>query len=138
MFEHHHQPLLSRPAFLRRLARHALFALAMIAGSLLVGTLGYKLLAGLGWVDSIENAAMILGGMGPVAELKSDAAKLFAAPVGKEVADAAMQVLGGCGYCDEYKIERFYRDAKLLEIGGGTLESHQKNITKDLTKQVCG
>ena len=64
----------------------------------------------------------------------SDAAKLFAAPVGKEVADNAMQVLGGWGYCDEFKVERFLRDAKLLEIGGGTLESHQKNITRDLTE----
>ncbi len=65
--------------------------------------------------------------------LGSDAAKLFAAPVGKEVADNAMQVLGGYGYCDEYKVERLLRDAKLLEIGGGTLESHQKNITRELT-----
>jgi len=64
----------------------------------------------------------------------TDAAKLFAAPVGKEVADNAMQVLGGWGYCTEYKVERFLRDAKLLEIGGGTLESHQKNITKELMK----
>ena len=64
----------------------------------------------------------------------SDAAKLFAAPVGKQVADAAMQVLGGYGYCTEYKVERLLRDAKLLEIGGGTLESHQKNITRDLTR----
>ena len=70
--------------------------------------------------------------------LGTDASKLFAAPVGKEVADAAMQVLGGWGYCDEYKIERFYRDAKLLEIGGGTLESHQKNITKELAKLAGG
>ncbi len=70
--------------------------------------------------------------------LGTDASKLFAAPVGKEVADAAMQVLGGWGYCDEYKIERFYRDAKLLEIGGGTLESHQKNITKELARLVSG
>ncbi|HJN77008.1 MAG TPA: acyl-CoA dehydrogenase family protein [Myxococcota bacterium] len=69
--------------------------------------------------------------------LGSDAAKLFAAPVGKEVADAAMQVLGGSGYCREYPIERLLRDAKLLEIGGGTLESHQKNITKDITQVVC-
>jgi isovaleryl-CoA dehydrogenase len=66
--------------------------------------------------------------------LGSDAAKLFAAPVGKEVADHAMQVLGGWGYCDEFKVERFLRDAKLLEIGGGTLESHQKNLTRDLTE----
>ena len=64
--------------------------------------------------------------------LGSDAAKLFAAPVGKMVADAAMQVMGGSGYCREYPVERLFRDAKLLEIGGGTLESHQKNITKDL------
>ena len=68
--------------------------------------------------------------------LGTDAAKLFAAPVGKEVADNAMQVLGGWGYCDEYKVERFLRDAKLIEIGGGTLESHQKNITKDLVRQL--
>jgi isovaleryl-CoA dehydrogenase len=66
--------------------------------------------------------------------LGTDAAKLFAAPVGKEVADNAMQVLGGWGYCTEYKVERFLRDAKLLEIGGGTLESHQKNMTKELMR----
>lgn len=68
--------------------------------------------------------------------LGSDAAKLFAAPVGKKVADYAMQVLGGAGYCVEYQVERLYRDAKLLEIGGGTIESHQKNITKDLTRSL--
>ncbi len=68
--------------------------------------------------------------------LGSDAAKLFAAPVGKMVADHAMQVLGGWGYCSEYKVERFFRDAKLLEIGGGTLEAHQKNITKELLRQI--
>lgn len=68
--------------------------------------------------------------------LGTDAIKLFAAPVGKEVADNAMQVLGGWGYCTEYKVERFLRDAKLLEIGGGTLESHQKNITKELMMRV--
>ncbi len=67
----------------------------------------------------------------------SDAAKLFAAPVGKRVADNAMQVLGGAGYCNEYPVERLFRDAKLLEIGGGTLESHQKNLTKDLTRLYC-
>ncbi|MDI3288969.1 acyl-CoA dehydrogenase family protein [Polyangium sp. 15x6] len=66
----------------------------------------------------------------------TDAAKLFAAPVAKEVADNAMQVLGGWGYCNEYKVERFLRDAKLLEIGGGTLESHQKNLTKELLRKV--
>jgi len=66
--------------------------------------------------------------------LGTDAAKLFVAPVAKRIADAAVQVLGGYGYSSEYKVERFLRDAKLNEIGGGTLESHQKNITRDLTK----
>jgi isovaleryl-CoA dehydrogenase len=66
----------------------------------------------------------------------TDAAKLFAAPVGKQVADNAVQVLGGYGYCQEYKVERLLRDAKLLEIGGGTIESHQKNLTKDLTRAL--
>ena len=37
------------------------------------------------------------------------------------------------GYVGEYVVERLWRDAKLLEIGGGTIESHQKNITKDLS-----
>lgn len=68
--------------------------------------------------------------------LGSDAAKLFAAPVGKTVADWAMQAMGGLGYCREHPVERLWRDAKLIEIGGGTLEAHQKNITKDLTKRI--
>jgi isovaleryl-CoA dehydrogenase len=68
----------------------------------------------------------------------SDAAKLFAAPVGKTVADYAMQVMGGSGYCKEYPVERLWRDAKLLEIGGGTIEAHQKNLTKDLTVRMLG
>jgi len=78
----------------------------------------------------------VAAGVGPGVRNRvgTDAAKLFAAPAAKEVADAAMQVLGGWGYCTEYKVERFLRDAKLLEIGGGTLESHQKNITRELLK----
>ena len=67
----------------------------------------------------------------------SDAAKLFAAPVGKIVADYAMQVMGGSGYCREYPVERLWRDAKLIEIGGGTLEAHQKNLTKDLARMYA-
>ncbi len=67
--------------------------------------------------------------------LGTDACKLFASTAAKEVADAAMQVLGGYGYCTEFRIEQFYRDAKLIEIGGGTLEAHQKNITRDLTRR---
>ncbi len=68
------------------------------------------------------------------ARLGSDAVKLFAAPVGKMCADHAIQVMGGAGYCREFPVERLWRDAKGLEIGGGTLEAHHKNLTKDLTR----
>lgn len=67
--------------------------------------------------------------------LDSDGVKLVATTMGKNVADRAIQVLGGYGYVAEYTVERLWRDAKLLEIGGGTIEAHQKNITRDLTKQ---
>ena len=66
--------------------------------------------------------------------LGTDAVKLFASTAAKEVADAAVQVLGGWGYCAEFRVEQFLRDAKLIEIGGGTLEAHQKNIVRDLTR----
>ena len=66
--------------------------------------------------------------------LDSDGVKLVAASMAKNVADQAIQVLGGYGYVGEYTVERLWRDAKLIEIGGGTLEAHQKNITKDLSK----
>jgi isovaleryl-CoA dehydrogenase len=66
--------------------------------------------------------------------IEADAAKLFAAQVGKRAADAAIQVLGGNGYMGEYVVERLWRDAKLLEIGGGTLEAHHKNLVKDLSR----
>jgi isovaleryl-CoA dehydrogenase len=68
--------------------------------------------------------------------LGTDAVKLFASTAAKEVADAAVQVLGGYGYCAEYRVEQFLRDAKLNEIGGGTIEAHQKNIARDLAKLV--
>ncbi len=64
----------------------------------------------------------------------ADGCKLLTARVAKEIADRAIQVLGGYGYMGEYTVERLWRDAKLLEIGGGTLEAHQKNITKDLSR----
>jgi isovaleryl-CoA dehydrogenase len=64
----------------------------------------------------------------------ADAAKLVASQVGKRVADAAIQVLGGYGYMGENVVERLWRDAKLLEIGGGTIEAHHKNLAKDLTR----
>jgi isovaleryl-CoA dehydrogenase len=66
--------------------------------------------------------------------LDADAAKLLASQMAKAAADSAIQVLGGYGYMGENVVERLWRDAKLLEIGGGTLEAHHKNLTKDLCR----
>jgi isovaleryl-CoA dehydrogenase len=66
--------------------------------------------------------------------IDSDGVKLVASTMGKNVADRAIQVLGGYGYVSEYVVERLWRDSKLLEIGGGTIEAHQKNITRDLCR----
>jgi hypothetical protein len=78
MYERRSQPLLPRRQFVSRLAAHALLAGAIATASLAAGIAGYHWLEGLSWLDSFLNAAMILGGMGPVAELHTSAGKIFA------------------------------------------------------------
>ena len=78
MYERRKHPLLSKREFRRRVGRHALVALSALAVALGIGVIGYHWLAGLGWVDSLLNASMILGGMGPVDPLKTRVAKIFA------------------------------------------------------------
>ena len=53
-------------------------ALILIAVALLIGLIGYHWLARFGWIDSLLEASMILGGMGPINQLTGDAAKIFA------------------------------------------------------------
>ena len=79
MFERRHEPLISREVYLRRIARSGGMAFAAVLAALFLGVSGYHWIEGLPWVDSVLNAAMILGGMGPVAELHTTAGKLFAA-----------------------------------------------------------
>ena len=79
MFEHRHAPLASREVFARRLLRHVGFTAAIILGSLGIGIVGYRLTEGMPWIDAFLNAAMLLGGMGPVGpELRTTAGKVFA------------------------------------------------------------
>jgi hypothetical protein len=78
MYEHRRQPLLTRAEFAVRVFRHLLYGVAAVGVALGVGVFGYHFLNGLGWIDSLLNASMILGGMGPVDPLKSSAAKVFA------------------------------------------------------------
>ncbi len=78
MYEHRSQPLLPRRLYVRRFLWHGLFALAVTLVSLLLGVLGYHLTEGMTWLDSLLNASMILGGMGPVNPLVTRGGKLFA------------------------------------------------------------
>lgn len=79
MYERHAEPLLSWQQFWSRVMRHGLLVAIIVAGSLALGTLGYRVTEGMSWIDALLNASMILTGMGPVAPLTTTAAKLFAA-----------------------------------------------------------
>jgi isovaleryl-CoA dehydrogenase len=68
--------------------------------------------------------------------LDADGVKLYCGPMAKNVADRAIQLMGGYGYVGEYNVERLWRDSKLLEIGGGTNEAHHKNMVRDLSRNV--
>ena len=78
MYEPHHSPLAPRPVFLRRLARHFGVATALVLVSLAAGMFGYRWFEHLGWADAFLNAAMLLGGEGPVEAPASRAGKIFA------------------------------------------------------------
>ena len=78
-YEHRSEPLLPWRLFLlRRVGKTVAGALAVIVVSLILGMLGYRLTEGMGWLEAFLNASMILGGMGPVDTLRSNAGKLFA------------------------------------------------------------
>jgi hypothetical protein len=78
MFEHKAEPIARRRAFARRMTGHALVAVGFVIVSLLIGVVGYHWLERMSYVDSLLNASMLLGGMGPVGELHTVAGKLFA------------------------------------------------------------
>jgi len=94
VYEHRTKPLLPRPVYYRRLARHAAIGLLVILISLGIGMSGYHWLEKLSWIDSFLNAAMILSGMGPVASMQTDVGKLFAGGYALYSGIALVMVLG--------------------------------------------
>jgi len=77
--ERRHQPLLPAHRFPGRVANYAAASFGLIAFSLAIGVAGYHWLAGFAWLDALVNAAMILGGMGPVDPVTCAEGKWFAA-----------------------------------------------------------
>jgi len=78
LYEHRSQPLLPRHLFLRRLLIHLGVALSVLSVCLGIGILGYRFIEHLTWIDSVLNASMILGGMGQISPITTDAGKIFA------------------------------------------------------------
>lgn len=76
-FEQKHQKVATMRHFLYRMGNYLFFALLLIVFSVGLGTIGYKIVAKLNWVDSFYMACMILTGMGPVAEMPNNGAKIF-------------------------------------------------------------
>jgi alkylation response protein AidB-like acyl-CoA dehydrogenase len=68
-------------------------------------------------------------------DLEAGMAKLFATETAAEVAFDAMRILGGNGYSKDFPVERYYRDAPLVVIGGGTNELQRLIIAKNLLKK---
>lgn len=79
MFEFKHEKLAPLSVFVKRMAVSAAMAGILIVVALLIGIMGYHHIARFDWVDSILEASMILGGMGPVNPLVTSGAKMFAA-----------------------------------------------------------
>ncbi len=77
-YESRHQPLASMQRYALRLVLSFLIACLLIGGSLGAGMWGYAHFEGMSWLDAFLNAAMILSGMGPADQIKTDAGKVFA------------------------------------------------------------
>jgi hypothetical protein len=75
--EHRTQKVVPLSYFFIRLIRYGVFALLLICISVFIGSFGYHYVGELDWIDSFHMACMILTGMGPIAEMTSDKAKLF-------------------------------------------------------------
>ena len=78
MFERKNEELAPVAVFVKRIFASLAIAFCLIGTALLIGIMGYHCLGGFGWIDSLLEASMILGGMGPVNQLPTEGAKIFA------------------------------------------------------------
>ena len=76
-FEHKSKPLLPTHLFLRRMLRIMFFTCLILSVCLFIGILGYHFWGPMEWIDALHNASMILSGMGPVADIKTNIGKIF-------------------------------------------------------------
>jgi hypothetical protein len=77
MYEHKKQPIATTATFYQRILKNILIALFIMTICLAIGVVGYHYTDNIPWIDAMHNASMILSGMGPVVEIKSEGGKLF-------------------------------------------------------------
>lgn len=77
MYEHKDEPIAPQGVFYKRMLYNLLVATLLLAACLTVGILGYHETNDISWIDALHNASMILSGMGPVIEIKTNAGKYF-------------------------------------------------------------
>jgi hypothetical protein len=77
MYEHKRQPLAPKNVYYRRMIKSLAAGVLILLICLWIGVAGYHYSANIGWLDSLHNASMILSGMGPVVEIKTDGGKWF-------------------------------------------------------------
>jgi len=78
MYQRKNSNILPHRAFVRRVLTYSGVAFSLILVSVGIGILGYHFIGGLDWIDSMYNASMILTGMGPVDQMTTESAKIFA------------------------------------------------------------
>jgi hypothetical protein len=77
MYENKKQPVVPVRVFYRRLLYSMGVAAVLLAACLALGIIGYRVTTGMPLIDALHNASMILGGMGPVVEIKTFSGKIF-------------------------------------------------------------
>ena len=97
-----------------------------------------ELLAGRAMVQAVAQRydAKPVGQSDPEVSMQASCAKLFTTEMVGRVADRGVQIHGGAGYINEYKVERFYRDVRLLRLYEGTTQIQQLIIGKHLMRQA--
>ena len=129
--EHKSEPILPWPRFVRRLCLSLGVGAALIVASLAAGMVGYHYLEGLAWLDAFLNAAMILSGMGPLAQVQTVAGKLFAGLYALYRGFAVLVIAGiAIGPVVHRTLHLFHADERDLAAGGrrvGSARSRQEN-----------
>ena len=77
IYEHKSEPLAEKKVFYKRVLTNFLWTVLILSACLAIGIFGYKYLGPMSWIDSLHNASMILGGMGPVVTIETFWGKIF-------------------------------------------------------------